>query len=134
MGHKNISESARRNFVYSIITTQTSPTGRGSKREWLEYYKLNPELNEAYVFLDMDGVEPEAGDTLWFQVDDQIIACVTVRSTFFDPARALYELWYKGSEIQRIDGVRTEERGTRIVSPEAPWISSVRTTQSAGVS
>lgn len=124
---------SRRNFVYAILSTQFSPTGKGTKLEWLEYYKLNPE-SETFVFLDLEGETPEAGDVLWFQVDDRIIARARINRVFLDPMKDLYELWYTGSDVQRIDGVLTDERGTRKASSKAPWIASAHMTLFAGPS
>jgi hypothetical protein len=131
MESRHAPDEARRNFVLAILSVQASPTGRGTKRDWLEYYKLRRE-GETYVFLDLEGETPAVDDVLWFQVDDHIIARVRIARVFLDPARDLYELWYNGSEIIRVDGVRTEERGTRKASPKALWLSSVPTTLSAG--
>jgi hypothetical protein len=132
-----IDSETRRNFVFAVISTSPSPTGKGSKVDWLEYYKLNPELGETYVFLDLEiGAAPvEEGDILWFQVDDRIIARVRICRTFLDPYNDQVELWYRCSEVQRIDGVQTMERGSRLVSSKASWIpTTLATIPSAGLS
>jgi len=115
---------AARNFVYAIVSTAPSPTGRGTILEWLEYYKLGDDV-ETFVTMDFDGPLPEVGDLLWFQVDDRVVARVPLARVFLDPLREKYELWYRGSDIVRIYGVTTAERGARYISEEASktWLT-----------
>jgi hypothetical protein len=117
----------KRNFVYAIVSTSPSPTGQGTILGWLKYYKLHNEGSN-YVFLDpaVDGV-PEVGDTLWFQVDDKIIARVPLSQVLLDPMSDRFELWYEGKDIIHINGIQTQGTGHRFVGLEtaSTWESYV---------
>ena len=95
---------SKRNFIYAIVSSAPSPTGRGTCAEWLEYYKLSAE-NDAYVSLSVEDVVPEPGDVLWFQVDDRVVARVTLSGVRLDPLRGCYELQYFGPNVLRLENV-----------------------------
>lgn len=96
-----------KNFVFAVTPTYKEPNGSsyGDPCAWFRAYKFDVEgsTNVRINPEDMPGVE--AGDCLWFIVDNMVLGRVRLTAVQQDmPWRPeLLELWYEGESIDRLE-------------------------------
>lgn len=96
-----------RHYVFVVDSGKPSPTGTGSEAGWLQYYKLDSEDDEEVFIPWEEGTSaqiPESRDVLWMQINDEVVACVTIGRVMPDPMNNRLELWFKGGDIKGVKG------------------------------
>lgn len=100
-----------KDVLYIRKGSDKAPQGGGDTRSWLFYYKLrageDSELSVPGPDRDYDKTtevkdEPEAGDRLWFILDELIVGVVPVLRVMFDDLNNRNEYWYNGIDLYEI--------------------------------
>lgn len=97
-----------RNHLFPMSSSDPAPQGGGDTRSWFYYYKIRPEEPELFVPI-ATRPELEAGDILWFILDENVVACSTVLRVIEDPMKGSYEIWYSGTGLIELDMINNEE-------------------------
>jgi hypothetical protein len=108
-----------RDIVYAMCGDSPSPQGGGDTRSWFFYYKMR--LDEPELFMPLSGTETakiEEGARIWFVLDGRLVACAPVLRLVEDSFNNTYELWYRGSELTKLDHELSTELHARITTGE----------------
>jgi len=96
-----------KDVFYRLFSADPPPQGGGDARSWLFYYKL-PFGQEEETFVP-GHQEAEAGDRLWFVLDEHLVACTVIQRVQDDNINSRYEYWYNGKELFELDIQLTED-------------------------
>lgn len=116
-----------RHFLYAVSSVDPAPVGDGDAASWLQHYKLR---NPDDVFIPMaSGLEDiQAGDMLWFAVNNILEGVVTVSRIEEDVVNDRKEIWFDGSQIHAMDEKLTTHLRTAIIGKETTdrWFKSLK--------
>lgn len=92
-----------KHFVFAMNSNGRPPAGDGTMEAWFLYYKWDVD-GEAFVPLPEDSISPDArldaGDVLWFILDERPIGCVPILRIEPDPLNHFIEFHYDTRQIQ----------------------------------
>lgn len=90
-----------KHYLYAMSGSSPSITGRGTVKDWFEYYKLN---NGPDVFVPFTKEslleEPQPGDIVWFITDFVLTGFATITSFRADGVAA--EVFYDSDKVTMI--------------------------------
>ncbi len=114
-------------FAYAVRYDSPAPAGIGDAPSWLRYYKLS---SDDEVFIPMvEGLEEiQAGDMLWFIIEDVLYGMVPVLRIEEDAINGKKEIWFDGSTVRHASPGKTiKDACTAKVSPveAGQWTESL---------
>lgn len=113
-------------FLYAVSSDDPAPAGDGDAASWLRHYKLE---NDDMVYIPqtkgLEGIQ--AGDSLWFSVNNILQGVVTVDRVEEDAINDRREIWFNGAEIKQTEYILTHLK-TAVVGEEITdrWLTYVK--------
>jgi len=92
------------NFLYRMKSTDPSPVGNGNMENWFRYYKMDRE-DDVYVPVPpehMVATAGEPGDTMWFLMDNFVVAVAPISRVQEDVFNNRAEVWYDGPKMKAV--------------------------------
>lgn len=91
-------------FLYRMKSTDPSPVGDGNMENWFRYYKMGRE-DDVYIPVPPDHAAAavgEPGDTMWFLMDNLVVAVAPISRVQEDVFNKRYEVWYDGTKMRAV--------------------------------
>src|SRR5574338_1191565 len=81
-------------YVYAVSSSDPAPVGDGDAASWLLFYKLGAG-EEAFIPMPaaLEGID--AGDTLWFSVNNTLQGAAKVLRVEDDVINSRKEIWFE---------------------------------------
>lgn len=108
-----------KHFVFVVRSDDPSPSGRGTAVDYFKAYKL-ASVDDIYIpwHGEYGQTVPIAGDVLWMQIEEDVIACVTIKHVMDDVMNDRIELWFDGTNIKTVEGLKN--KGAKICGSVDP--------------
>lgn len=86
-----------RHHLYLMKSDAPAPAGDGDTRSWFFFYKWNAD-GEMYVPQRAPFLEVEAGDMVWFVMDDAVLGGAPILRV--EEEMRCQEIWYRGEAVR----------------------------------